>query len=370
MEWKSRRRRPGTILGRCRQSARGSADHLHSAANAARHGAEELLWAKRDVTDTIEEAKEAGFTVEQDFSVTDPSWSLLYDKAERQAQAEAFATDIAEKVQRLASIDAEVAGKITSALAPLEGLNFPEHGGENAHDNTVQAVDYKTAPPGAGDGPTAPLPPPLPPGANDEDWKHGGDQSLPSQMSAGLKQKLVAAAMLEMERNGQTVSRDMLEHYLDNSGTPRRLSSGLIDSWLANESTKYTDAPAPALQIQRNLTDMTQQAYERAKASGGPVTITGSTPWATVAGSDGDSVRALGHYSVSTAYSVTMNPDGTYAAAYRNDVYDWYNFSTHPYSGVAEYISTKAHELQAAGVAQDFLVTGSGAMHSVNGRVS
>ncbi|WP_019970693.1 hypothetical protein [Mycobacterium sp. 141] len=70
----------------------------------------------------------------------------------RQSQAKAFATDIAEKVQRLTSIDAEVAGKITSALAPLKELNFPEHGGENAHDNTVQAVDYniKESPKGTG----------------------------------------------------------------------------------------------------------------------------------------------------------------------------------------------------------------------------
>lgn len=67
---------------------------------------------------------------------------------------------------------------------------------------------------------------------------------------------------------------------------------------------------------------------------------------------------------------MTMNPDGTYSATYRNDVYDWYNFSTHPYASATEYISTKAHELQAAGVAQDSLVTGSGSMQSVNGRVT
>jgi len=64
-----------------------------------------------------------------------------------------------------------------------------------------------------------------------------------------------------------------------------------------------------------------------------------------------------------------MNPDGTYSMTHRNDVYDWYNFATHPYSGATEYISTKAHELQAAGVAQDFLVTGSGSVQTINGQV-
>ena len=45
-------------------------------------------------------------------------------------------------------------------------------------------------------------------------------------------------------------------------------------------------------------------------------------------------------------------------------------FSTHPYSGAAEYISTKAHELHAAGVAQDFPITGSSSTQSVTGQVN
>ncbi len=120
---------------------RGAADCLHAAASAARHGAEDLIWAKRQVLDTIQEAEAARFTVGQDFTVTERMWSpLLRVSVTRQAQAQEFANEIASRVQRLASIDGEVAAKITTALAPLDELNFHENG-------TVKAVDFKTAPP-------------------------------------------------------------------------------------------------------------------------------------------------------------------------------------------------------------------------------
>ncbi|WP_067974324.1 hypothetical protein [Mycolicibacter icosiumassiliensis] len=65
-----------------------------------------------------------------------------------------------------------------------------------------------------------------------------------------------------------------------------------------------------------------------------------------------------------------MNPDGTYSLSYRNDVYDWYNFATHPYaSGTTQQISSWAHDLQAAGLAQDFLITGSSSVQTVEGVV-
>lgn len=120
---------------------RGAADCLHAAASAARHGAGDLIWAKRQVLDTIEEAEAARFTVAQDFSVAERMWSpLMRVSASRQAQAQEFASEIASRVQRLVSIDGEVAAKITTALAPLDELNFHENG-------TVKAVDFKTAPP-------------------------------------------------------------------------------------------------------------------------------------------------------------------------------------------------------------------------------
>lgn len=119
---------------------RGAADCLHTAASAARQGAGDIIWARRQVIDIIEEAEAARFAVGHGFSVAERFQSpLMRVSAARQAQAQEFATEIASRVQRLASIDSEIAAKITTALAPLNELNFHENG-------TVQAVDFKTAP--------------------------------------------------------------------------------------------------------------------------------------------------------------------------------------------------------------------------------
>jgi hypothetical protein len=123
-------------------TVRGAADCLHAAASAARHGAGDLIWAKRQVLDTIEEAEATGFTVGQDFSVTDQSWTMLRAAQTRQAQAKAFAAEISERVQNLARIDGETAAKITAALAPLDGFNFHEA----PETSTVRSVDFKTGP--------------------------------------------------------------------------------------------------------------------------------------------------------------------------------------------------------------------------------
>lgn len=122
---------------------RGMADHLHSAATAARNGADDIAWAKRQTLDAIAQAQEAGFTVGEDLSVTDHS-SLLPAgaRAARQAQAEAFAADIHASAENLATIDKAVANQVSTALAPLGNTSF-----DDSHDApTVQAVDYKTAP--------------------------------------------------------------------------------------------------------------------------------------------------------------------------------------------------------------------------------
>jgi hypothetical protein len=239
----------------------------------------------------------------------------------------------------------------------------------------VRALGYgtNTGGPGLAPPPPAPPPPPLPPGPNDDAWTHGGDRRLSSVASAGLKQKIVAAAILEMERNGQHTAARMLQHYLDNSGDPEALPPELVDAWLADTTNGYGDAALPpATLIQSNLAGVTSNALEQARNTGRTVTVSGNTPWTVVAGSDGDAVRTLGHYSVSTAYTVSVNPDGTYTMRYRNDLYDWYNFATTspmPWS-IAPSISNAAHDLQAAGYAQDFLVTGSGTLQTLSGTVS
>lgn len=120
---------------------RGAGDALYAAAGHATNGADDIAWAKRQVLDAITEAEEAGFTVGQDFSVTDKSGrELMRTTVARQQQAQAFATEISTRVQTLVAIDQQVATQITGALAPLESLSFPaEHEGG---DPTVKAVDY------------------------------------------------------------------------------------------------------------------------------------------------------------------------------------------------------------------------------------
>ncbi|SKK20080.1 hypothetical protein [Mycobacteroides abscessus] len=121
---------------------RGAADGLHSASGFARNGAEDIAWAKRQVLAAIEEAEEAGFTVEQNLSVKDPTTTMLMRGWEtRQQQAQAFATEIGSRAKALVAMDKAVAGKITAALAPVRALTFEETPAQD-HGPTATAVDY------------------------------------------------------------------------------------------------------------------------------------------------------------------------------------------------------------------------------------
>ncbi|HWS37043.1 MAG TPA: hypothetical protein VN408_30410 [Actinoplanes sp.] len=120
---------------------RGAGDALYAAAGHATNGAGDIAWAKRQVLDAITEAEEAGFTVGQDFSVTDKSWGgLMRSTVARQQEAVAHAQAIQAAVTQLVAVDKVVAEQITAALAPLESLQFPEDGHNG--DPTVQMTDY------------------------------------------------------------------------------------------------------------------------------------------------------------------------------------------------------------------------------------
>lgn len=136
-------------------TVRGAGDSLHAAATVASEGAGDITWAKRQALDAITEAEVAGFTVGQDFSVRDESAGLLMRTTfARQQAAQAFADEIAARVQTLVDIDQQVATRITSALAPLEAVQFPNDHGSS--DPTAQMVDY-------GFKQDEPKPPPPPP---------------------------------------------------------------------------------------------------------------------------------------------------------------------------------------------------------------
>ena len=131
----------------------GLADQLHDAARIARTGAMQIDEARRLALRTVESAESAGFTVGEDFSVTDPR---LYDAgtaAVRQAQAEAFTTDLRAGVGALVATDSGVGGQLTAATAGLGSASFPE---SSDAAPAVQLVDYKKSPipdPGTPDDP-------------------------------------------------------------------------------------------------------------------------------------------------------------------------------------------------------------------------
>ncbi len=116
---------------------RGLADTLNDAATIARRGADQLDYLKRQVIDATEEAREAGFTVAEDLSVTDTSkYSGLRIAAVRQ-----FAATIATRAAALGTADKDIAAKITAATTELNGHGFTES------PETVQAFDVPLAPP-------------------------------------------------------------------------------------------------------------------------------------------------------------------------------------------------------------------------------
>jgi hypothetical protein len=118
---------------------RGLSDTLQEAAAIARRGADQLDYLKRQTLDAIYDARAAGFSVGEDLSVSDTSrFGGL-----RVGQVQHHAMTIIARAAALSTADNEIAAKITTATAELNG-----HGlSEPPEDKTVQAVDYKTAPP-------------------------------------------------------------------------------------------------------------------------------------------------------------------------------------------------------------------------------
>jgi hypothetical protein len=120
----------------------GLADQLHNAARIARTGATQIDEARRLVLRTVDSAESAGFTVGEDFSVTDPR---LYDPgtaAVRQAQAEGFATDLRAGVGALLATDSGVAGQLTAA--PDAGhRNSQRRAGRNHSGSSPGGTDVR-----------------------------------------------------------------------------------------------------------------------------------------------------------------------------------------------------------------------------------
>jgi hypothetical protein len=114
-------------MGRDRATVVGVSESLHGAASAARHGAADIRGAQELVLEAVREAREAGFTVGEDLSVTDrqvgghPALRVA-----RQAEAEMLSAAIRARAGELVAIDAQVGTRITSVIAAVNQLEFTE----------------------------------------------------------------------------------------------------------------------------------------------------------------------------------------------------------------------------------------------------
>ncbi len=153
----------------------GVADQLHQASAIACKGATEIQAAKRNALAAVSAAENAGFSVGEDFSVTDRQRVSAAMMATRQAQAQSLAADIRARVAELIATDQQIAAKITTAAAGVDAVRFPESDGAEGKP-TIQAVDYHTikeAPPQP--PPPDPPPGPMPPVNNADDVKRALD---------------------------------------------------------------------------------------------------------------------------------------------------------------------------------------------------
>ncbi|WP_442931944.1 hypothetical protein [Mycobacterium sp. 050134] len=145
------------------------ADQLQAAAKVARGGASDLAAARSRVRHTVRDANAAGFDVDEDGSVFDRSsggsgaW-----RAARQAQAQTLSADIRQRAMQLVSLDQQVAGKVTAAMAGIRDT-FPQSPAPpkpppkpkiHAVDNHTFKQDPAPPPDPGADPPWKDLPPP------------------------------------------------------------------------------------------------------------------------------------------------------------------------------------------------------------------
>lgn len=141
------------------QIVNSKADNLRQATRIARAGAGTIGAAQRRVIYAVQDAHSAGFNVEEDLSVTDTrSGRTAPEHASRQAQAQAFASDIRRHAIELVGVEHQVAANITAATSGISFTAFPETPYDRR--SQTQAVNhhtFKQDPPGLGptNGPSA-----------------------------------------------------------------------------------------------------------------------------------------------------------------------------------------------------------------------
>jgi hypothetical protein len=122
-------------------------DQLQSAASVARSGASDLDAARSQMRYAVQDARSAGFEVGEDLSVTDGmSGGSAAQRVARQSAAQAFAGNIGGRAAQLVSVDAQVAGRITAAMAGV-GNTFPQTPPTNGQVRAVDSRTFKQDPP-------------------------------------------------------------------------------------------------------------------------------------------------------------------------------------------------------------------------------
>jgi hypothetical protein len=102
------------------------ADQLQEAAKVDRGGASDLSAARSRLQYAVEDAREGGFEVGEDLSVTDRSTGgSPAQQAARLAQAQTFATEIRQRFAQLVGLDQQVAAKIATAMNGIGNITFP-----------------------------------------------------------------------------------------------------------------------------------------------------------------------------------------------------------------------------------------------------
>ena len=124
----------------------GVVDQLQDAASVARSGASELDAARSQVRYAVEDARSAGFEVGEDLSVTDRmAGGSAAERAARQAAAEAHAANIGGRAAQLIGVDAQVAGRVTAAVAGV-GNTFPQSPPASGQIRAVDSHTFKQDP--------------------------------------------------------------------------------------------------------------------------------------------------------------------------------------------------------------------------------
>jgi hypothetical protein len=140
----------------------GVVDQLQEAASVARRGASDLEVARSQMRYAVEDARSAGFEVGEDLSVTDRmSGGSAAQQAARQAAAQAFAANIGGRAAQLISTDAQVASRVTAAVAGV-GSTLPQTPPTNGQVHAVDNRSFKQGPD---------KPPPAPKGPSGADMR-------------------------------------------------------------------------------------------------------------------------------------------------------------------------------------------------------